>query len=92
MTINRGAKYSKMSGFSRLKDLLHAALVPRVEMSNVEEVQQHLRHIFILVDDILVGKKRRKKEHVFFNSFLRAKRLQERKKHLSLDSSITTYL
>lgn len=54
---HRGAKYSKMSGFSRLKDLLHAALVPRVEMSNVEEVQQHLRHIFILVDDILEKKK-----------------------------------
>lgn len=57
VTINRGAKYSKMSGFSRLKDLLHAALVPRVEMSNVEEVQQHLRHIFILVDDILEKKR-----------------------------------
>lgn len=74
-----------MSGFSRLKDLLHAALVPRVEMSNVEEVQQHLRHIFILVDDILEKKKKKKKKEkksmfsltVFF---LRAKHLQERKK------------
>lgn len=51
-----------MSGFSRLKDLLHAALVPRVEMSNVEEVQQHLWHIFILVDDILEKKKKKKKK------------------------------
>lgn len=81
-----------MSGFSRLKDLLHAALVPRVEMSNVEEVQQHLWHIFILVDDILMKKKEEKKKSMFsLTVFLRAKHLQERKKkHLSLDSSITT--
>lgn len=78
-----------MSGFSRLKDLLHAALVPRVEMSNVEEVQQHLRHIFILVDDIL--EKEKKKSMFSLTVFLRAKHLQERKKtHLYLDSSITT--
>lgn len=88
MTINRGAKYSKMSGFSRLKDLLHAALVPRVEMSNVEEVQQHLRHIFILVDDILEKKKR----SMFSLTVFRGKTStrKEKKPHLYLDSSITT--
>lgn len=87
MTINRGAKYSKMSGFSRLKDLLHAALVPRVEMSNVEEVQQHLRHIFILVDDIL-----EKKRSMFSLTVFRGKTYKKGKKktHLYLDSSITT--
>lgn len=68
-----------MSGFSRLKDLLHAALVPRVEMSNVEEVQQHLRHIFILVDDIL--EKEKKKEHVFFNSFFKGKTSTRKEKN-----------
>lgn len=65
-----------MSGFSRLKDLLHAALVPRVEMSNVEEVQQHLRHIFILVDDILEKKeeeKKKKKKSMFSLTVFRGK-------------------
>lgn len=39
---------------SRVKDLLHAAdLVPRVEVFQVEEVQQHLRHVFILVNYVL---------------------------------------
>lgn len=81
MTINRGAKYSKMSGFSRLKDLLHAALVPRVEMSNVEEVQQHLRHIFILVDDILEKKKKKKKKSMFSLTVFRGKTYKKGKKN-----------
>lgn len=63
-----------MSDFSGLKDLLHAALVPRVEMSNVEEVQQHLRHIFILVDDILVEKKEEKKSMFSLTVVLRKER------------------
>lgn len=37
-----------------LKDLLHAAdLVPCVEVFDVEEVQQSLRHVLILIDDVL---------------------------------------
>lgn len=44
-----------------LKDLLHAAdLVPCVKVSDVEEVQQHLRHVFILVDDVLVNREQDK--------------------------------
>lgn len=44
---------------SELRDLLHAAnLVPCVEMSNVEEVEQHLRYIVVLVDDILVNREK----------------------------------
>lgn len=69
-----------MSGFSRLKDLLHAALVPRVEMSNVEEVQQHLRHIFILVDDILEKKKKKKKKSMFSLTVFRGKTYKKGKK------------
>lgn len=43
-----------------LKDLLHAVdLVPCVEVFEVEEVQQYLRHVFILIDDILEGTKSR---------------------------------
>lgn len=59
---NRGAKNSNVSNISgrsrrRLKDSLHAAdLVPRVKVFEVEEVQQHLRHVFVLIDDVLVNR------------------------------------
>ncbi|TNN79868.1 hypothetical protein EYF80_009905 [Liparis tanakae] len=39
---------------SGLKDSLHAAdLGPGVKVSHVEEVQQHLGHVLVLVDDVL---------------------------------------
>lgn len=42
---------------SALKDLLYAAdLVPRVKVFNMEEVQQHLRHVFILIDYLLANR------------------------------------
>lgn len=38
-------------------DSLHAAdLVSCVKVFNVEEVQQHLRHVVVLIDDVLASK------------------------------------
>lgn len=58
---NRGNKYSSACSIAgrlpeetRLPDSLDAAdLVPRVEVLHVEEVQQHLRHVFVLIDNFL---------------------------------------
>lgn len=57
---NRESKHSSIpasAGAVRgvaLKDLLHAAdLVSCMKVFDMEEVQQHLRHVFILTDDLL---------------------------------------
>lgn len=62
---NRGAKYNQhdrhlwvQSEESGLKDLLRAAdLVPCVKVFQVEEVEQHLRHVLILIDDVLANER-----------------------------------